>query len=75
MGCLVPTGGKSHTKDTYTPREAEMTLSKLPGKPYGVVQMPTQDGPAPKVKWTVAGRNSIKLKIGESPVYIMMGPK
>lgn len=67
-----PTGAQSHTKDNYTPREIEVTLSRLPGKPSRVVQMPTQDGPAPEVKWTSAGTGQIKLKIGESPVYIMI---
>jgi hypothetical protein len=68
-----PTGAQSNTKDNYKPRKVESNLTKLPGKPYDVVEMPIQDGPAPKIKWSQAGnKDSIKLKIGESPVYIMM---
>jgi hypothetical protein len=53
-------------------REKELTLQGLPSKPFRVEQMSIQQAPAPDVTWTTAGDGGIRLKVTESPVYVMM---
>ncbi len=59
---------------TGSGRKTEVTLEGLPRMPARVVRMPTADGAAPAVAWEPAGPKAVRLTIGESPVYLLMGP-
>jgi len=58
---------------TGTGRELDARIEGLPGKILKIEQMPVREGAIARVETQDAGSNAIKLKITESPVYIMMG--
>ncbi len=67
-----PTGARTNEKDRYTPREARVTLTDLPGVPVKVVGMATAEGEAPLLSFEKTGPGAITMLIGESPTYIIM---
>lgn len=67
-----PTGVRSHEKEGYQPRQAQVTLTGLPSEPAAVKGMAIADGEAPDAPWSVQGDKAISLTIAESPIYIFM---
>lgn len=53
-------------------REQQMTIGGLPSKPSKVERMAVQQAPGKEVEWKSSGAKGITLKVGESPVYVMM---
>ncbi|MGO4290279.1 hypothetical protein [Chitinophaga sp. RAB17] len=70
-----PTGASTQYKDSYQPHVIKATLDKLPGLPERITGMATADTPAPPVAWEKAGDSSIRVTVGESPVYITIRKK
>ncbi len=68
-----PTGTRTHEKEGHVPREFDATLTGLPARPSRAVGMATAEGIPPAIEFEAMAPSSIRLRIGESPVYIVMG--
>lgn len=66
-----PTGARTHEQKGYQPRVINAELDNLPSLPVSVTAMSTSSGPAKEQTWEKTGDSSIRLPVGESPVYMM----
>ncbi|MCX7012852.1 MAG: hypothetical protein NTW86_09895 [Candidatus Sumerlaeota bacterium] len=57
---------------TGTNREQRMTIEGLPGAPLKVERMATSESGPEGVEWEPIGARAIRLKVSESPIYVLM---